>query len=235
MTNRETPGFYKFRVRKGHATPSTPLSSAGGVCRDRLHTGGDEKETEERRGSAVPALLRSLGIGDGNGFGDASRAIRAFEFDRRLADHAQTAVLRVFGAFHAQPGADAAARRHRRSEADAVGAVVQTVRHPVDAVDLVDHLRQQREGEKAVSDGRAARQFARGALAIDVDPLEVARRLGEFVDSFLRHIDPRADADLFAHQGFHRIETLDYTHSPLSSRCAPPRRSGMVKPCCAAK
>ena len=45
-------------------------------------------------------------------------------------------------------------------------------------------------------DRSPARRLACGAFHIDVDPLLVAGRFGEFVDAILRDLDPLADTDL---------------------------------------
>ena len=51
-----------------------------------------------------------------------------------------------------------------------------------------------------MGDRRPERALALGALDVDVDPLVVARDLGELVDVLLGHLDPIARADRLADQ-----------------------------------
>ena len=78
------------------------------------------------------------------------------------------------------------------------------------------------QGQVAVGDGGA--EFLRGALDIDVDPLVIARRLGELVDLALRDLVPGRDAYLGSDEGFEIFE-LDKAHGGLFSwvrrRCRP--------------
>src|SRR6266404_10007740 len=68
----------------------------------------------------------------------------------------------------------------------------------LDAVDRLPETRHQRQCQKAMGDRLAARHLTRGALDIDMDPLMVAGRIGEFVDDRLIDGEPVADADLLA-------------------------------------
>src|ERR1700730_5437969 len=69
-------------------------------------------------------------------------------------------------------------------------------------------------------DRLAARHFALGALEIDVDPLMVAGRVGEFVDLFLGDRVPVADPDLLAFIGLQIGGAFDFQHRllPLAMR-----------------
>ena len=58
--------------------------------------------------------------------------------------------------------------------------------------------RHQRQCQIAVGDRLAARHLALGALDIDMNPLMIAGRIGEFVDDRLIDGKPVADADLLA-------------------------------------
>jgi len=49
-----------------------------------------------------------------------------------------------------------------------------------------------------VRDGRLERRLERGARGIDMDPLMIARCVGELVDSLLRDLEPVADGDFVA-------------------------------------
>lgn len=55
-------------------------------------------------------------------------------------------------------------------------------------------------------DGGATWQLLLRALLVDMDPLLVAGRFRELVDSFLRDFDPVARADLGAEGGFNFVE-----------------------------
>src|SRR4051794_37969025 len=61
-------------------------------------------------------------------------------------------------------------------------------------------------------DRLAARHLALAALDIDMDPLMVAGRVGEFVDLLLRHNVPVADPDLLALVGFQIGCAFDFQH-----------------------
>src|SRR3984893_5977892 len=64
-------------------------------------------------------------------------------------------------------------------------------------------------------DRLAARHFALGALEIDVDPLMVAGRVGEFVDLFLGDRVPVADPDLLAFIGLQIGGAFNFQHRAL--------------------
>src|SRR6267142_916955 len=61
----------------------------------------------------------------------------------------------------------------------------------------------------------AARHLALGALDIDMDPLMVAGRIGEFVDLLLGHRIPVADPDLLALIGLQIGGALQFQHRVL--------------------
>src|SRR5436853_4577341 len=61
----------------------------------------------------------------------------------------------------------------------------------------------------------AARHLALGALDIDMDPLMVAGRVGEFVDLLLRYREPVADADLLPLIGFEIGGAFHFQHRLL--------------------
>jgi hypothetical protein len=48
--------------------------------------------------------------------------------------------------------------------------------------------------------GDRAAHLAVGALDVDVDPLVIARRVGELVDPVLANLDPVGDPDLLPHE-----------------------------------
>src|SRR5712671_266710 len=64
-------------------------------------------------------------------------------------------------------------------------------------------------------DRLAARRLALGALDIDMNPLMVAGRVGEFVDLLLGDREPIADPDLLAFIGFQIGGAFDFQHRGL--------------------
>src|ERR1700730_10534367 len=70
-------------------------------------------------------------------------------------------------------------------------------------------------------DRLAARHFALGALDIDMDPLMVAGRVGEFVDLLLGDRVPVADPDLLAFVGLQIGGAFQFQHRVLPSCCVP--------------
>src|SRR6185295_13956267 len=75
--------------------------------------------------------------------------------------------------------------------------------------------RREREGQQTVGNGAAAGQLLFRALLVDVNPLLVAGRFRELVDSLLRDLDPVACADLSADGGFDLVEGAEDTHARL--------------------
>ena len=63
---------------------------------------------------------------------------------------------------------------------------------------FIDELREHGDSQETVSDGRPVGRFVTRSLRVDVDPLMVARDLGEVVDLRLGDFMPAADADLLA-------------------------------------
>src|SRR5260370_31819659 len=64
-----------------------------------------------------------------------------------------------------------------------------------------------------MGDRLAARHLALGALDIDMDPLMVAGRIGEFVDLLLGHREPVADPDFLPLIGLEIAGAFDFQHS----------------------
>lgn len=63
--------------------------------------------------------------------------------------------------------------------------------------------------DQSVRDRGLARQFARGARLVDVDPLFVPGRVGECVDAVLGKFNPVADADLGADAALSSSKSLN--------------------------
>jgi hypothetical protein len=66
---------------------------------------------------------------------------------------------------------------------------------------LGDQVRQQRQRQKAVRDGRAVGRFGLRALGVQVNPLVVASGFGKLIDALLRNFEPVAGRDFLADQG----------------------------------
>src|SRR6185312_4576980 len=143
-------------------------------------------------------------------FGDAGRALGAFERDRRFRDDAH-ALRRLLDLGEADLRLDAAAAWHRLREAHLVAAVIEPRRHLAYRIDAVEQARHQREGEEAMRDRRAEGRGL-GALAIDMDPLVVAGRLGEAIDHLLGHLDPFALAEHLSDRGLELLHIGEVAH-----------------------
>ena len=63
-----------------------------------------------------------------------------------------------------------------------------------------------------MGDGGAAGQLFLRALLVDMDPLLVAGRFRELVDSLLRDFNPVAHTDFGADGGFDFVEVAEYPH-----------------------
>src|ERR1700693_91749 len=79
-----------------------------------------------------------------------------------------------------------------------------------------------------MGDRLAARHLLPGALDIDMDPLVIAGRVGEFVDLLLGHRVPVADPDLLADIGGEIGSAFDFQHLPLPQNPEPSYRSVVV-------
>jgi hypothetical protein len=139
--------------------------------------------------------------------GDADRLIAAVALDRRLGGEPR-ALLRLLDAEDAEARAQAAAGRHRRGEPHFVAAVIEPRGEALDAVGLLAQPRQQRQGQESMGDGRAERRRL-GARGIDMDPLEIAGRLGEAVDHRLIDRDPIAGAERAVMCGEGALQRID--------------------------
>src|SRR3954468_13084645 len=87
----------------------------------------------------------------------------------------------------------------RRRETDLVEPVVDHHPEVLHLDELEEDPGDQGEREVPVRDRLLERRFAAGALAVDVDPLVVAGRVGELHDRLVRHLAPAGDAQLLAH------------------------------------
>ena len=108
----------------------------------------------------------------------------AFDFDGELdfglADAAEVLdVVQLGGQSHAAAGDDGLSKAH-------VGhAVVDEHLDVVHLDDLIPHVRQQRQREIAVGDGRLVGAFTLCALHVDMNPLVVQGGVGKHVDALL--------------------------------------------------
>src|SRR3954452_3194373 len=70
-------------------------------------------------------------------------------------------------------------------------------------------MRQQRQCEKTVSDGRFERRFTAGAVNVHVDPLMVERGVGKLLDALLRDFEPIGNSDFLTDQVFEGIREVE--------------------------
>ena len=77
---------------------------------------------------------------------------------------------------------------------------------------------------------RVGRQFALGALDVDVDPLVVARRVGKPIDLLLRDLHPVAHADLAANGRLEIVEIVENAHLSLLHRGRTRERVRVIDP-----
>src|SRR5258708_5384713 len=147
-------------------------------------------------------------------FGDQRRLFGAFAFHGGGPGDLHAIPLDALELLQREARAHARAHRHRRGEAHAVQAVVDTHLAVAKAEGRFRQMRQQRQRQKAMGD-RAAKCGSFGARRVDVDPLEVVDRPGEIVDALLRDLDPRRDADFLPDAG---LEAADGAHL---LNCAP--------------
>src|SRR4051812_18865778 len=127
-----------------------------------------------------------------------------------------------FGA-RPQPGADG----HRGREADLVPAVVDAEREPLGADQVLAEPVDHRERQVSVRDRGAEGAFGLRPLGVDVDPLVVARDLGEGVDQVLGDLAPVARPDLLADQ---LLELIDAVRGDVCHRFKAIRRPGPPAP-----
>src|SRR5271170_93056 len=156
-----------------------------------------------------------------DGCGDERRACRALDLHCAFRGDAHAAALDRLDRFDLLAQPDARAGRHLSGEAHSVRSVIEAARTLLDPVEGCSESRHQRQCQVAVGDRLAARHLALGALDIDMDPLMVAGRIGEFVDDCLVEGEPVADPNLLADILGEIGRPLDLYHTlSLSGICA---------------
>src|SRR5213075_1397102 len=123
--------------------------------------------------------------------------VGAFALDDGAPGHLHAIALDVLEFLHGKARAHARADWHGRGEANAIQAVVDAHAPVAEGEGRLRQMREQRERQETMRD-RAAERRIPGALAIDVDPLEVVDRLREGIDALLRDLEPGRDADFLA-------------------------------------
>jgi hypothetical protein len=132
--------------------------------------------------------------------------------------HGGAARARLDGV-QARPHADPVADRQRADEAHAIEPVVHGEGEVLEAHQLGQQLRRERERVKPVRD-RAAEPPLPRACDIRVDPLVIASRVGEPIHVVLRDGLPAACADLLPHMHGELIDAAgrDHAYVPFRSR-----------------
>ena len=105
--------------------------------------------------------------------------------DRRLEGE-QCAELVLLGAHDAGAGVQGGPGRDRSAELQTAGAEVHDVLHAGELDRHRDQARHQAEGQETVGDRATEGTLLLAALDVDMNPLVVARQVGELVDHFLR-------------------------------------------------
>src|SRR3954468_21463014 len=127
--------------------------------------------------------------------GHAGGLLVALDLDRPALGDLEPAIADVIDRQHLDAGPNAGAGRHRRREADLVPAIVdaelESGRLEQPAAEAVDR----RERQVPMRDGGAEGTLLLGPLDVDVDPLVVAREVGEGIDHLLRDLAPVARTD----------------------------------------
>src|SRR5690606_25640429 len=99
-------------------------------------------------------------------------------------------------------------------ETHLVAAEVQRACEILDPDEITGQRGNERKRQVAVSNSLSARQFAPRPLRVDVNPLEVARRLGKLVDLFLVDQYPAGETHLLPFEGlrvfnrFYNVQAL---------------------------
>src|SRR5260370_7898248 len=110
------------------------------------------------------------------------------------------------------------ARRNRCQIPYPVSAVVEGIAHTLQAHHRSNEERCEREPQQSVGDGGATWQLLLRALLVDMNPLLVARRFRELLDSFLRNLNPVARAALAAAARFAPSAPFNYPHPRYPAR-----------------
>src|SRR5215471_6342716 len=153
------------------------------------------------------AIYRSLCVVSHQPFGDAAGLVRALALDRDVPNQLP-AVGDLFESLQDGARPNLRSGGDRRWEADFVQSVVDThLDRQVDFDRLRHQLTEQRQRQKTVRDRGSVRRFGLGPLDIDVNPLVVARGVGEKIDALVRDFEPIAHGDLLPRQRMQLFQT----------------------------
>src|SRR6516165_6209758 len=139
--------------------------------------------------------------------GDAGRFRRIAHLHDHVVRHLHAA-LDVLDTGDRHAHAQVGANGDGRGEADLVGAIVHAELRVVDADDLVEQHRCQRQREIPVRDGDAE-GAGLGPLGVDVDPLVVVGGVGEEVDPLLCDGLPFGVAEVLADELVEGVDAVD--------------------------
>src|ERR1700674_880462 len=152
-----------------------------------------------RRVPRTRSLCRSF-IASREPLRDQARLVAAFAFHDNGPRHLYPMVGNVFYRLQGKSAAHFRTGLHRRSETNPVKPVVHSHANLSELERFTEQRTEQGKCQKAMRDGRAKRRFGDRALALDMDPLAIAGRLGKVVDAFLGDFQPIGDNDLLAHE-----------------------------------
>jgi hypothetical protein len=145
----------------------------------------------------------------GHAVAHEARLLAALDLEREAGHHLPPAAALLVDGDDLGLGADLGVDRDRGRKADLVPAVVDTEGEAAGGDQLLAEAVDERERQVAVSDRRAEGTFPLSSLDVDVDPLVVARELGEGVDVVLGNRPPLAWADLLPEHGLHSLDAVD--------------------------
>src|SRR3989441_3643920 len=158
------------------------------------------------------------GVPDTDQLGDQCGALLSLDLDGHLGRHAHAVARHFLSIDDPLAQADARTRRHGTDEANFVGAVIDAPAPPGNLEHRSRHPGDQRERELTVGDRLAPGHLAPSPLDIHVDPLVVARGVGELVDHRLIDRDPLRGTQLAPDVPEELIRVLQPEHGPLPWR-----------------
>src|SRR4051812_18365895 len=224
---RRTRWRWRCTSRSHAPWPVTP-------SRTRARPRGMSKASRSKRSSSVPrasggvlmTVLRG-GKRPSDALRDACGLLVALYLDGESSHDLPPIPADIVYRNHFCLGPHARSGRDRRREADLVPAVVHAQREALRLDQAEPQAVDQREREVAVGDRGAERALGLGALHVDVDPLVVARHVGECVDQLLGDLAPLARAHFLPDERLELVNAVrgyerHADHPTAAGRRSPP-------------